>query len=96
METKEKKRGIRTGTTAALGAAGVTAAACAACCISLPLLGPVLAWLGIAGLGGLVTGWHVGMAAVFATGIAVIYGFRHWRRLERMNRDCGCKIRCST
>jgi membrane protein implicated in regulation of membrane protease activity len=98
MESQETKRGIRTRTTATL--AGATVAACAACCISLPLLAPVLAWLGIGSLGALAAGWNAGMvaaiAAAIAAGIGTIYVFRQWRRSTRRNKSCDCNTQCST
>ncbi|HEV2611690.1 MAG TPA: hypothetical protein VGU61_15585 [Noviherbaspirillum sp.] len=94
MEIKDRKLGIRKNRTTAMGAAGATVAACAACCISLPLLGPMLAWLGITGLGTLATGWHVGMAAAVAAGFAVIFVYRHRRRSMQRSKSCGCNSRC--
>jgi hypothetical protein len=93
MELTRKKRGIWTYT---IGAAGATAAACAACCISLPLLGPVLAWLSITGLGVVATGWYVAMAVVFAVGIAVFFFARQRRQLAQRNGTCGCSTSCKT
>ena len=97
MESQEKTRGIRTRKTAAL--AGATVAACAACCISLPLLGPVLAWLGISSLGALAAGWHGGVVAATVAGfaaVAAIYVAWQRRRSTRRNKSCDCDTRCST
>ena len=33
------------------GTAGAVVVACAACCVSIPLVGPVLAWPGLSSLG---------------------------------------------
>lgn len=92
MEIKNKKPGSWENKTAAIGAAGATVAACAACCISLPLLGPVLAWLGITGLGALAAGWQVGIAAV-AAGFTVIFAYRYRRRSMQRRRSCSCDSR---
>lgn len=95
MELTRKKRGIPAHT---VGAAGITVAACAACCISLPLLGPVLAWLGITSLGAIASGWYVAAASVFAAGVAAGV-FVRWRRRSaplstQRDSTCGCGTSC--
>lgn len=94
MELARKKRGVWAG---ALGAAGVTVGACAACCVSLPLLGPLLAWLGIAGLSGMATSWYVA-ASVLGIGVAALLFVRRRHRLALRamprNGTCDCGSSC--
>lgn len=83
MESTKKRLGIWTRVFGAAGIAGGAAVACAACCVSLPLIGPVLAWLGIAGFGAAMTGWYVTMAAAFAAGVGIFLLVRERRRSVR-------------
>lgn len=96
MELTRKKRGVRA---QILGAVGVTAIACAACCASLPLIGPVLAWLGLAGIGAIATGWEIAAAAVFALGVGAFLLVRQYRRSvlpPTHSGACGCRTSCKT
>jgi hypothetical protein len=97
MELIRKKRGIWT---RAFGLAGVTAAACAACCASLPLLGTVLAWLGIAGgLGAVAAGWYVvaaGMLSAMGIGLFFIARRRRAQPPARNSPTCACGTSCKT
>lgn len=94
MKLTWKKRGAWT-----FGAAGIMAASCAACCISVPILGPLLAWLGVAGLGAAATGWYVAVASAFALGIGVFFIVRHRRRrghrAAQSERTCDCSTSCT-
>ena len=96
MELTRKKRGIGTYAAGAAGAAGVTAAACAACCISLPLLSPLLAWLGLAGFGALATGWYVAAGGALAAGVAAYVFFRRRRCSPARGDTCSCTTSCKT
>jgi hypothetical protein len=91
MESARKKRGIGTRT---IGTAGAIAAACAAGCISLPLIAPVLAWLGISSLGAVATGWYLAMAGLFAAGLGLLILFRRRscpiRAQRQSSGTCGC------
>jgi len=93
MELTRKKRGI--GAYAA-GAAGATAAACAACCISLPLLGPMLAWFGLAGFGAWATGWYVAAGGALAARVAAYVFFRRRRCSPPRGDACSCTTSCKT
>ncbi|MDB5823423.1 MAG: hypothetical protein JWR21_2127 [Herminiimonas sp.] len=88
-------------TTKAVGAAGAIAAACAACCVSLPLVGPMLAWLGLSGLGFTTFGWSLPLAGavILALGIfAVILRRRSSRRVTQQSSatSCDCTGSCKT
>jgi hypothetical protein len=92
MEMKIK-RGILT---SAFGAAGATAAACAACCLSFPLLGPLSAWLGLAGFGAVATGWYLAGAGVFAFGLLAYLLVRRRRCSPEHKNTCACSTSCKT
>jgi hypothetical protein len=53
------------------GLIGGTAAACAACCAAPVVLGPLLAWLGVAGLGLAFSPWYLLVLAAPAAMLAV-------------------------
>lgn len=95
MELKRIDRKTRVG---AAGALGLVAAACVACCAGLPLLVPLLAWLGIAGLGAAVTGWYLAAGGIFAAGVGATLYVRHrrWAAKSRHAHGCGCATRCRT
>jgi len=82
---------------AAAGLAGAAALACLPCCLSIPLVAPLLAWLGISTLGAAASGWYAGMAGVFVLGAAAFLVLR--RRAAARNAAssrCGCAGACRT
>jgi len=87
------KRGAKK---AAIGAV----AACAACCVSVPFIAPLLAWLGISSLGAIASGWDLAMAGIFAIGLAGFFLMRRRRAVScsaaatKGECDCGgsCKL----
>ena len=95
MELKRKKLPVSAGI---VGLAGSTAVACVACCVSFPLLAPVLAWLGVAGLGAVASGWYLAMAFAFVLGVvAILLWHRQGRRACARNaRTCACNPHCKT
>lgn len=75
------------------GAAGAAIAACAACCA--PLLAPLLAWLGLSGMGMAAAGWYVEIAVLAAAGLCGVLVLRHRRAARqakscRVDGGCGC------
>lgn len=82
----------------AFAVVGATIAACAACCISIPLVVSLLAWAGISGVGALATGWYLGAAGVFVAGLLGYYLVRRHRkgRARREAASCGCESTCRT
>jgi hypothetical protein len=64
----------------AAGGAGAIAAACTACCVSLPVLGTVLASLGLSGIGIASFGWTVGAAMLAMLGLGAFIVARRRRR----------------
>ena len=88
-----------TGAAAAAETAGALAVACAACCATIPLAAPLLAYLGLSGLGAWATGWYLPIAGAAA---AVVMGalLLRRRRLATMSnpasKTCGCKAVCGT
>lgn len=81
MKVTKTSRGALTKT---VGTAGTLAAACAACCVSIPLVGPLLAWLGLSGVGAAATGWYLPVAGVFALGLGVFLVIRRRRKACRV------------
>lgn len=83
-----------------VGTAGAVVVACAACCVSIPLVGPVLAWLGLSSLGAVTSDWYLPLAGVSALGLGVFLFVRHRRsanRLPTQSADgCGCGSSCKT
>ncbi|CAN5315926.1 hypothetical protein BH11PSE11_BH11PSE11_34820 [soil metagenome] len=73
-------------------------AACIPCC--LPLAAPILAWLGIASLGAVATGWYVAGMGVSALGVAAILYARSRRGASCGTREgesgCDCGTACKT
>jgi hypothetical protein len=53
------------------GIVGGTAAACVACCATPVVLGPLLAWLGVAGLGLAFSPWYLLLLAAPAVMLAL-------------------------
>jgi hypothetical protein len=73
--------------------AGAAVIACVPCCI--PLIAPVLAWLGISTLGAAATGWYAGLAGAFAVGLAAFLFIRHRVAARRAaSAQCGCQGAC--
>ena len=81
--------------TGSVGATGAIVAACAACCVSIPVVGPLLAWLGLSGIGAVATGWYLPVAGVSALGLGIFLLARHRRRLTQRpsHRADGCGSR---
>jgi hypothetical protein len=74
-------------------AAGVTGIvlACVSCCV--PLIAPVLTWLGISTLGAAATSWYPGMAGAFVLGLGAILLIRHRQAARRVATcDGACKV----
>lgn len=74
-------------------------AACIPCCISLAA--PILAWLGLATLGGMATGWYLFAAAAFAVGAAALFFLRRRRPTVSCNTSqeagsCDCSVSCKS
>ncbi len=96
MNPSSVNRKGKTGATAAIVGALAIVAACIPCCMTLAA--PILAWLGLATLGGAATGWYLFAAAVFAIGVATVLFLRR-RRVASCNAsqragDCGCGNSC--
>lgn len=87
MNETQKKNGSKAVTA---GAAGVALAACAACCA--PLVAPLLAWLGLSGLGMATTGWYIETAILSALTLG---GFLLWRRRGAVQRSQSCQADAS-
>lgn len=68
------------------GLIGGTAAACAACCAAPVVLGPLLAWLGAAGLGLAFSPWYLLLLAA----PAAILAFQIRRKEARPAKTTGC------
>jgi len=77
MTSSSKRPGLVDGLT---GATGIALLACTACCI--PLLAPVLAWIGVAALGLQVSSGSIAVG----TGAVVVAGLVAWR--QRQRRSC--------
>ena len=94
MKEAKKKIGIAAGTI------GAAAAACAACCVSIPVIGSLMAWLGLSGLGAAAMGWYLLAAGVSALGLGLLLFVRHRRNASRQPTDsvgdCGCRNSCQT
>jgi hypothetical protein len=86
MKGTQMKRGSNAAKIRSAGAAGAVLVACAACCA--PLVAPLLAWLGISGLGMATTGWYLETAFVSAIALA---GFLLLRRHKAKNRSRSCQ-----
>lgn len=97
MEVAITKFGLMAGT---VGTTGAIVAACAACCVSIPLAGPLLAWVGLSGFGAVATGWYLPVASVSALGLGIFVFVLHRRRVIRRSTQsadgCGCDSRCHT
>lgn len=82
----------------AVGATGAVAAACAACCVSIPLVTPLFAWLGLSGLGAAATGWYLPVTGVSTLGIGAFLIARRRRKaksiLTQSTSGCGCGSSC--
>lgn len=82
----------------AAGAAGAMVAACAACCVSLPLVAPLLAWLGLSGLSFAAFGWSLPLAGLVILAVVSFLAIRHHRhaalRCKRSTGNCECDTRC--
>ena len=95
MEAAKTKFGPIAGT---VGTTGAIVAACAACCVSIPVAGPLLAWLGLSGVGAATTGWYLPVAGVSALGLGVLLFVRHRRRITQRSTQIadgnGCGSRC--
>jgi hypothetical protein len=74
----------RAALTKTVGTAGTLAAACAACCVSIPMVGPLLAWLGLSSVGAAVTGWYLPVAAASALGLGILLFVRRRRKACRV------------
>lgn len=93
----ELKRTGRKTLSAALGAVGLAAVACVACC--LPLLAPLLAGLGLAGLGAAAACWYLAAAGVLVAGLALFLVARKRRAASCQPSEassCGCASNCKT
>jgi hypothetical protein len=93
----ELKRTDKKPPSATLGAVGLAAiaAACGVCC--LPLLAPLLAGLGLAGLSAAAAGWYLAAAGLLAVGVAMIVAVRRRRAASCHTRpvsDCDCASHC--
>ena len=87
------------GAAAAAGTAGALAIACAACCATIPLAAPLLAYLGISGLGAWAAGWYLpiaGAAAAVVVGALLLRRRRLAKAASPASKTCGCKTACST
>lgn len=58
-------------------AAGVVAAACMACCVSLALVAPLLAWFGLSGLGFSTFGWSLPFAVLAMLAVPIFLAIHH-------------------
>lgn len=98
MELKRTDTKTSAGTAGAAGAVGLAAAACVACC--LPLLAPVLAWFGLAGLGAAASGWYLAAAGIAAAGLGAVLFILRRRAARALHRAgsgrCGCATSCKT
>ena len=79
-------------------AAGVVVAACAACCASLPLVAPLLAWLGLSSLGFSTFGWSLPFAVLAMLAVTIFFAVRHRRsaafRRQQGAPGCKCENSC--
>ena len=80
MEAAKTKFGSIAGT---VGTTGAIVAACAACCVGIPVAVPLLAWLGLSGVGAATTGWYLPVAGVSAFGLGVLLFVRHRRSVTQ-------------
>ena len=73
------------------GLIGGTAAACVACCTAPLFLGPLLAWLGAAGLGLALSPWYLLMLVVPALMLLARKMGKHTARpAAATTGGCGC------
>lgn len=84
----------KAGTVASVGAGGAMLLACAACCA--PLVAPLLAWLGVAGLAFM---GPIGIGAAVIGAVALVWMAVAWRRRRSQCRDKNsphavCQIDC--
>lgn len=97
MEVTKTRFGTIAGT---VGTTGAIVVACAACCVSIPLAGPLLAWLGLSSFGAVATGWYLPVAGVSALGLGIFFFVRHRRSvIQRSTQSadgCGYGSRCQT
>ena len=88
-----RNRMKKAGTVASVGAGGAMLLGCAACCA--PLVAPLLAWLGVAGLAFL---GPIGMVAAAIGAVALIGIAVKWRRrrsqLRILSNSNACRIDC--
>lgn len=91
---QNSKKAVR----AAAGATGAVAAACAACCVGLPLVAPLLTWLGLSSLGFATFGWSLLLAGLAILALVSSLTIRHRRntalRWKRKTASCECDTRC--
>lgn len=81
MKVTKSNIGAAAGT---IGTAGAVAAACVACCVGVPVVGPLLAWLGLSSLGAVLTaGWYLPVAGLFILGLGIVLLVRHRRSIYR-------------
>jgi hypothetical protein len=74
-----------------IGAAAGTAAACVACCAGPALIGPLLAWIGVTGLGFVFSPWYLLLLAVPATMLVLQQMRKKTLQPDRANAGgCGC------
>jgi hypothetical protein len=82
----------------AAGAAGAVVAACAACCVSLPFVSPLLAWLGLSGLGFATFGWSLPLGGLPILVLVSSLVIRHRRnaalRCKQSTASCECETSC--
>lgn len=73
------------------GLIGGTAAACVACCAGPVFLGPLLAWLGVAGLGFVFSPWYLLLLAAPALMLVLQHSRKKTHPTEKGNTaGCGC------
>lgn len=82
----------------AAGAAGAVAVVCVACCVSLPFVAPLLAWLGLSGLGFATFGWTLPLAGLATLALVSFLAIRHRRnaalRCKQSTASCECETSC--
>lgn len=90
MKVTKSRIGAVAGT---IGTTGAVAAACVACCVGVPMVGPLLAWLGLSSLGAALTGWYLPVAGVSMLGLGVVLLVQHRRSRNRpsAHRAAGCE-----
>ena len=93
MKVTKTRIGAVAGT---IGTAGAVAAACVACCVSVPIVGPLLAWLGLSSLGAALTGWYLSVAGVSGLGLGIVLIVHHRRSVNRPTAQSAVGCQCGS